>query len=84
MHSKWTAVEDRELRLLVQRHGEHNWPEVAAGFEARTPDQCLSRWRATGPNVRSGKWDRGEDLVRSPAVCVSALRMLRGLYASSV
>ncbi|KAJ1823672.1 hypothetical protein LPJ73_009381, partial [Coemansia sp. RSA 2703] len=67
--SKWTAEEDRVLTEAVMAYGEGDWQAVAACLDNRTGQQVLHRWcKSINPAIRSGRWDRDEDVALLAAV----------------
>ncbi|KAJ1736830.1 hypothetical protein LPJ72_001034 [Coemansia sp. Benny D160-2] len=67
--SKWTAEEDRVLTEAVMAYGEGDWQAVAACLDNRTGQQVLHRWcKSINPAIRSGRWDRDEDIALLAAV----------------
>lgn len=40
---EWTEDEDDELRMAVEKFGEHNWQSVASLLKGRTGPQCSNR-----------------------------------------
>ncbi|KAJ2402030.1 hypothetical protein GGI23_000999 [Coemansia sp. RSA 2559] len=67
--SKWTPEEDRVLTEAVMAYGEGDWQAVAACLDNRTGQQVLHRWcKSINPAIRSGRWDRDEDIALMAAV----------------
>ncbi|KAJ2351193.1 hypothetical protein GGF43_004101, partial [Coemansia sp. RSA 2618] len=67
--SKWTPEEDRVLTEAVMTYGEGDWQAVAACLDNRTGQQVLHRWcKSINPAIRSGRWDRDEDVALLAAV----------------
>ncbi|KAJ1822947.1 hypothetical protein LPJ56_000469 [Coemansia sp. RSA 2599] len=67
--SKWTPEEDRVLTEAVMAYGEGDWQAVAACLDNRTGQQVLHRWcKSINPAIRSGRWDRDEDIALLAAV----------------
>ncbi|KAJ2551163.1 hypothetical protein EV175_003793, partial [Coemansia sp. RSA 1933] len=67
--SKWTPEEDRVLTEAVMAYGEGDWQAVAACLDNRTGQQVLHRWcKSINPAIRSGRWDRDEDVALLAAV----------------
>ncbi|KAJ2849165.1 hypothetical protein IWW36_002818 [Coemansia brasiliensis] len=67
--SKWTPEEDRVLTEAVMTYGEGDWQSVAACLDNRTGQQVLHRWcKSINPAIRSGRWDRDEDIALLAAV----------------
>ncbi|KAJ1991229.1 hypothetical protein GGI25_005388 [Coemansia spiralis] len=67
--SKWTPEEDRVLTEAVMTYGEGDWQAVAACLDNRTGQQVLHRWcKSINPAIRSGRWDRDEDIALLAAV----------------
>jgi hypothetical protein len=44
---KWTAVEDSNLKVAVQRYGDKYWVAISLLVPGRTKNQCNSRWQST-------------------------------------
>lgn len=67
--SKWTPEEDQLLHEAVMAYGEGDWQAVAACLDNRTGQQVLHRWcKSINPAIRSGRWDRDEDVALLAAV----------------
>ncbi|KAJ2079486.1 hypothetical protein H4R24_003754 [Coemansia sp. RSA 988] len=67
--SKWSPEEDRVLTEAVMAYGEGDWQAVAACLDNRTGQQVLHRWcKSINPAIRSGRWDRDEDVALLAAV----------------
>ncbi|KAJ2237750.1 hypothetical protein H4R99_000723 [Coemansia sp. RSA 1722] len=67
--SKWSPEEDRVLTEAVMAYGEGDWQAVAACLDNRTGQQVLHRWcKSINPAIRSGRWDRDEDIALLAAV----------------
>jgi hypothetical protein len=43
--SRWTAVEDSQLKDAVKTHGDRDWAVIAALVPSRTKHQCWERWK---------------------------------------
>ncbi|KAJ2890958.1 hypothetical protein GGI21_005999, partial [Coemansia aciculifera] len=67
--SKWTPEEDQLLHEAVMTYGEGDWQAVASCLDNRTGQQVLHRWcKSINPAIRSGRWDRDEDVALLAAV----------------
>lgn len=59
---KFTPGEDEKLKRLVERYGENNWNEIAAGFGTRTARQCKERFKNyLSPNLTNEPFSEQED-----------------------
>lgn len=60
---EWTEDEDDELRMAVEKFGEHNWQSVASLLKGRTGPQCSNRWKKSlhPTRLRVGLWNQDED-----------------------
>lgn len=62
--SAWTAEEDVNLRMLVERHGLQQWSTIALDLEGRTGKQCRERWiNHLDPGVQKVPWTEAEDVI---------------------
>jgi hypothetical protein len=69
--TKWTVVEDEQLRAAVEVCGTDSWNRVAMRIPTRTGKQCRERWIGQlAPTVVKDVWLAEEDaiLMRSHAV----------------
>jgi hypothetical protein len=63
---KWTADENKTLKLVVPTHGAINWEESAALIPGRTKRQCSKKWHNAFSNIdpataRMCDWTAEED-----------------------
>ncbi|KAG5449287.1 Myb-like protein L [Clonorchis sinensis] len=79
----WTAEEDENLRLLVDRFGQHGrWEEIAGALNTgRTPFSCIRRWQtALNPEFKLNRaWSVEEDTA-----LMDILKRLLELYPPSL
>ncbi|OMO70040.1 hypothetical protein CCACVL1_19130, partial [Corchorus capsularis] len=61
--SAWTAEEDKNLLLIVQKKGIGNWLDIAVSLGSnRTPFQCLARYqRSLNACILKRDWTEEED-----------------------
>lgn len=69
-HNPWTAIEDKNLLLLVQEKGINNWFDIAVSLGTnRIPFQCLSRYqRSLNASMLKSEWTKDEDAQLRAAV----------------
>ncbi|OON18066.1 Myb-like DNA-binding domain protein [Opisthorchis viverrini] len=79
----WTAEEDENLKLLVDRFGQHGrWEEIAGALNTgRTPFSCIRRWQvALNPEFKLNRaWSVEEDTA-----LMDILKRLLELYPPSL
>ena len=62
--SKFTIVEDDNLRKLVEEYGEGSWDEISALMPGRNQRQCHDRWiYYLSPRVNTDPWTPEEDAL---------------------
>ncbi|XP_024022157.1 uncharacterized protein LOC21400403 isoform X2 [Morus notabilis] len=66
----WTAQEDKNLLILVQKKGISNWFDIAVSLGTnRTPFQCLTRYqRSLNVSILKREWTKDEDAKLRSAV----------------
>jgi len=53
---KWNREEDKQLAMLINKHGTSNWRVVASLLQDRTAKQCRERWiNHLDPAIIKGK-----------------------------
>ncbi|KAF8390043.1 hypothetical protein HHK36_024564 [Tetracentron sinense] len=69
-HNEWTNIEDKNLLLIVQQSGLHNWIDIAIRLGSnRTPFQCLARYqRSLNAYILKRDWTEDEDAQLRAAV----------------
>jgi hypothetical protein len=70
--SKWTSLEDEQLRHAVETCGTESWHRIALLVPSRNGKQCRERWIGQlAPSVSKDGWLPDEDLalVRTHAIC---------------
>lgn len=62
-HDPWTAAEDENLRLIIQKKSYTDWLDIAVSLGTnRTPFQCLARYqRSLNPDILRKEWTAEED-----------------------
>jgi hypothetical protein len=61
---KFTADEDRKLRVLVGASAAPDWTAIARELPNRTPRQCRERWQHyLAPQVSVAPWTPAEDAL---------------------
>jgi hypothetical protein len=62
--SKWTPVEDGQLRKAVYLFGIDSWSKISTLVPSRTGKQCRERWIGQlAPSVSKDVWSRDEDAI---------------------
>jgi hypothetical protein len=70
--SKWTSLEDEQLRQAVETHGTDSWNRIASFVPSRNGKQCRERWIGQlAPSVSKDVWLPDEDLtlIRTHPIC---------------
>jgi hypothetical protein len=58
----WTADQNEQLiNLASQSYGRHNWREIAAQINYKTPNSCYLRYKTINPHIKKGPWTKEED-----------------------
>jgi hypothetical protein len=58
----WTIAQDEQLiNLANQSYGRHNWKEIAAQINYKTPNSCYLRYKTINPHIKKGPWTKEED-----------------------
>lgn len=61
--NKWSQQDEKQLILLVQQYGEHDWYYLTQQLLGRSPVHVKKRWiRSVSPNIINGAWHREEDI----------------------
>ncbi|MDR0625157.1 MAG: hypothetical protein LBF72_01780 [Holosporales bacterium] len=59
--TRWTPVEDAQLRQLVAEFGTDNWENVASHMSRMDARQCRDRWRCyLSPSINNRPWSEEE------------------------
>jgi myb proto-oncogene protein len=70
--SKWTSLEDEQLRQAVETYGTESWNRIASLVTSRNGKQCREPWIGQlAPSVSKDVWLPDEDLtlIRTHAIC---------------
>jgi alpha-D-ribose 1-methylphosphonate 5-triphosphate diphosphatase PhnM len=60
--SRFNALEDRQLKSLVEKHGTRNWYLISSLMSHRNPRQCKERWENyLSSKVDQSVWTKEED-----------------------
>ncbi|KAK4414211.1 Myb-like protein L [Sesamum alatum] len=66
---KWTAEEDKRLKVAVTLFGPRMWKKVARCVPGRTQVQCRERWvNCLDPSLNMSKWTEEEDSKLETAI----------------
>jgi hypothetical protein len=68
--SKWSVVEDEQLRKAIKDFGVSSWNKISHFVPTRTGKQCRERWLGQlAPSISKETWSPEEDatLIRSHA-----------------
>ncbi|VFQ95987.1 unnamed protein product [Cuscuta campestris] len=66
---KWTADEDKRLKVAVMLFGQKSWKKLAENVPGRTHVQCRERWvNCLDPALNLNKWTEEEDLKLAAAI----------------
>lgn len=66
---KWSADEDKRLKVAVTLFGRKNWHRLAQFVPGRTQAQCRERWvNILDPSLNRGAWTQEEDLKLKAAI----------------
>ncbi|KAL9170279.1 hypothetical protein ABFS82_04G134600 [Erythranthe guttata] len=66
---KWTAQEDKRLKVAVTFFGPKTWKKVARYVPGRTQVQCRERWvNCLDPSLKMAKWTEEEDSKLKEAI----------------
>lgn len=62
-HGSWTAAEEKNLRLIIQKKSFTDWLDIALSLGTnRTPFQCLAKYqRSLNRDILRDKWTAEED-----------------------
>lgn len=62
LKSSWLAVEDIQLKELIDQHGPRNWTLIAQLMKTKTGKQCRERWHNhLDPHINKAEWSTSED-----------------------
>ncbi|GLT60360.1 hypothetical protein SLA2020_331290 [Shorea laevis] len=66
---RWSADEDKHLKVAVMPFGPKNWKKIAEFVPGRTQVQCRERWaNSLDPSLSQSKWSEEEDLRLEAAI----------------
>lgn len=66
---RWTADEDKRLRVAVKLFGPKNWMKIADFVPGRTQVQCRERWvNSLDPSLNWNPWTPEEDTMLEAAI----------------
>ncbi|KAL8056673.1 hypothetical protein ABFX02_04G134400 [Erythranthe guttata] len=66
---KWTAQEDKRLKVAVTFFGPKTWKKVARYVTGRTQVQCRERWvNCLDPSLKMAEWTEEEDSKLKEAI----------------
>ncbi|VFQ78630.1 unnamed protein product [Cuscuta campestris] len=66
---KWTADEDKRLKVAVMLFGQKSWKKLAEYVPGRTHVQCRERWvNCLDPSLNLNEWTEQEDLKLAAAI----------------
>ncbi|KAF8025198.1 hypothetical protein BT93_F2135 [Corymbia citriodora subsp. variegata] len=66
---RWTADEDKRLRVAVKLFGPKNWMKIADFVPGRTQVQCRERWvNSLDPSLNWNRWTPEEDAMLEAAI----------------
>ncbi|XP_030455408.2 LOW QUALITY PROTEIN: uncharacterized protein LOC115676605 [Syzygium oleosum] len=66
---RWTADEDKRLRVAVKLFGPKNWMKIADFVPGRTQVQCRERWvNCLDPSLNWNRWTPEEDAMLETAI----------------
>ncbi|GLT63532.1 hypothetical protein SLA2020_360910 [Shorea laevis] len=66
---RWSADEDKHLKVAVMLFGPKNWKKIAEFVPGRTQVQCRERWvNSLDPSLSRGEWTKEEDLQLEAAI----------------
>ncbi|EPS66301.1 hypothetical protein M569_08471, partial [Genlisea aurea] len=68
---KWSAEEDKRLKVAVTLLGPKTWKKIASCVPGRTQVQCRERWvNCLNPSLNLSKWSREEDMKLEEAIAL--------------